>query len=92
MEGINNWSCLGKKCNSDCEACKEKHSKPPLGVKPRYIIEQDRVSELESAFLRFSKANKGIPPEWVLEYMELAPKVVLRRQGYSLTPADVHFE
>ncbi len=45
--------------------------KPPLGVKPRAIHEQGRLSGLFEAVLRYMTAGTPIPQEWIDEINEL---------------------
>ena len=45
--------------------------KPPLGVAPRWIREEQRIAELSEAIVRYAEANKEIPEEWTKEYNEL---------------------
>jgi len=45
--------------------------KPPLGLKPRYLVEEERILEISSAILRYVNCNYEIPIEWVEEYNEL---------------------
>lgn len=58
--------------------------KPPLGIPPRYIVEEQRVEEIEKAVQRqldFTN-NKGqprIPQEWITEHSELILGLANRR-------------
>lgn len=45
--------------------------KPPIGLKPRFIVVEERLKDIVSAMVRFSEANMLIPPEWIEEYNEL---------------------
>lgn len=47
-------------------------NKPPLGLKPKYIHEAQRLSEISAAINRYMLFSKEIPIEWVEEYNELA--------------------
>lgn len=53
----------------------EKEEKPPLGVKPRFVWEeecrQQRIVDLRNAMNRFIKAKRDIPYLWVVELDEL---------------------
>lgn len=44
---------------------------PPLGVKPRFIHEEQRIVELKEAIIRFVSANWPIPDIIINEYNEL---------------------
>ena len=45
--------------------------KPPLGIKPKFIHDEQRREELKQAINRYFEANKPIPMEWIEEYNEL---------------------
>lgn len=45
-------------------------AKPPLGLRPWYIADDERVVEILEAMLRYTKANKDIPKVWVDELIE----------------------
>ena len=38
--------------------------KPPLGVMPKYVHDQHRLSDLFQAVLRYMTEGCKIPPEW----------------------------
>ena len=48
---------------------------PPLGVKPRWIIEEERIKELQDAIKRFLGANWPIPDEVFKEYNALTQRL-----------------
>lgn len=50
--------------------------KPPLGIKPRYIHEEERIADLGEAINRRIEVKQEIPIDWVSEYNELADKRV----------------
>lgn len=50
------------------------YERPPLGLRPRIIAEEQRLQEIKEAIMRFMTANREIPQEWVAEYNELATK------------------
>lgn len=45
--------------------------KPPLGLKPRAIAEQERVSDIFQAILRYMTAGMPIPDEWLGEVNDI---------------------
>lgn len=49
-------------------------SKPPIGVKPRYIHDEQRSRDLTEAIVRYLNEGLTIPSEWVDEYNELKHK------------------
>ena len=46
-------------------------SKPPLGLKPKYIHDKARIKEILDAMERYSYQRFPIPIEWVEELREL---------------------
>jgi DNA-directed RNA polymerase subunit RPC12/RpoP len=71
-----NWEC--PKCNF-CQLLNEQPSisqsdssgglckKPPIGLKPKNIHDQERALEILAAMTRYVEANKTIPEAWVYE-------------------------
>ena len=49
--------------------------KPPLGLKPRKFVDEDRLREVQGAMVRYYDANKPMPLEWITEYNELAERL-----------------
>lgn len=47
-----------------------KHTKPPLGLVPRFIRDESRVSEILEAIGRYNEAGKPVPVEWLDELNE----------------------
>jgi hypothetical protein len=48
--------------------------KPPLGLKPRFIVEQERIGEIRMAMNRYIDEFKAIPLDWIFEYNDLASR------------------
>lgn len=48
--------------------------KPPLGLKPRYIHDEQRVDDICRAMIRYMNNKQPIPIEWLEEYNELRTK------------------
>jgi hypothetical protein len=44
---------------------------PPLGLKPRYIHDEERMLDIKSAIVRMINADATISIEWVQEYNEI---------------------
>ncbi len=42
--------------------------KPPLGLRPEFIVLEHRQKEIQEAVIRYLEAGKEIPKEWVAEY------------------------
>ena len=45
--------------------------KPPLGIMPRHIHEENRLSQLQLALKRYAEAGWPAKPEWLEEIKEL---------------------
>jgi hypothetical protein len=45
--------------------------KPPLGLTPRFIVEERRMKEILGAIQRYCDAQRLIPSEWVEELSEI---------------------
>ena len=52
----------------------EKINKPPMGLRPRFIIDEERLKEVKSAIIRYLDAQILVPVEWLKEYNELIKK------------------
>jgi hypothetical protein len=50
--------------------------KPPIGLKPQHIHEQDRMKDIMDAMQRYGDATKPIPANWVREYNEIAIRLI----------------
>jgi len=48
-----------------------KNKKPPLGLIPKKIKDEERLLDICEAIARYISVNKKIPPEWLKEYNEL---------------------
>ena len=49
----------------------EQLEKPPIGLRPRFIVSELRLKEIEAAIERYAAVNKDIPIEWVDEKIEI---------------------
>lgn len=38
--------------------------KPPLGLRPRFIVKRQRIIEIFEAMLRYVDADKKVPKKW----------------------------
>jgi hypothetical protein len=45
---------------------------PPLGLRPRFIVSENRLREITSAMTRYAEASKPIPSDWTKELDELS--------------------
>lgn len=66
-----------------CDNCREdiehyvgtaKHTKPPLGLIPRFIRDEARVKEILEAIGRYNENGKPVPIEWLDELNEKIKK------------------
>lgn len=48
-----------------------KISKPPIGLKPKFVKMLERLNEVRGALVRYYNAELEIPLEWIEEYNEL---------------------
>jgi hypothetical protein len=46
-------------------------AKPPLGLRPRFIADEERLREVADAITRYRVAGKPVPVEWLREHDEL---------------------
>ena len=61
-----------KKCAEDIENYigTARHTKPPLGLVPRFIRDEARVAEILKAVARYNEVGKPVPVEWLNELNE----------------------
>lgn len=45
--------------------------RPPLGLAPKWIRDEQRLWEIQAAIVRYYEAEMPIPIEWVEEYNQL---------------------
>ena len=48
--------------------------KPPIGIKPRKFVEEERLSDLANVISRYAEKKLAIPCAWIQEYNELVMK------------------
>ena len=53
---------------------------PPLGLKPRWLAEEQRLAEVELAILRYREAGKSVPTEWMEEHSFLFHRKMIHDQ------------
>ena len=54
------------------------NGKPPLGIVPRCIVDEQRAREIIAAVLRYLDAVKPVPREWL---EELFDRVNIKEEG-----------
>lgn len=60
-------------------------NRPPIGVKPRYLVMEERFQELKQAIQQYSERGHIIPLEWVDEYNELIKSISSEQFKYHYT-------
>jgi len=58
----------------------EKGEKPPTGLRPKFIVDEHRVQEIDEAIKRYEEVGKDIPEEWKEELRMLISKEKLYTQ------------
>ena len=46
-------------------------NKPPIGITPRWLLDEERAIEIEQAIARYNEADYPIPIEWIQELNEV---------------------
>jgi hypothetical protein len=67
--------CSGCAAREHCEYYISQFIKPPLGITPRFILEEKRLQEIIEGIDRRVKATYEIPIEWIEEYNMLVNKI-----------------
>ena len=63
--------CPGEMNNMDAGGVPYRRDKPPLGIKPRWVLDKEREKEIMEAIGRYVKAGVQVPKEWVKELADL---------------------
>ena len=45
--------------------------KPPIGITPRWLLDEERAIEIEQAIMRYNEVDYLIPIEWIQELNEV---------------------
>lgn len=64
--------------------------KPPLGLRPKWLSDEQRLEEILAASERYIEANKELPQEWMIELIELVRKT--RDHDFKTTFVNSHPE
>lgn len=51
------------------------NSKPPIGITPRWLLDEKREIELRQAIERYIEAGYSIPMEWYQEWDEIIERL-----------------
>jgi hypothetical protein len=65
--------------------------KPPIGIMPKHIWQENRFMEVCSAITRYYNASLPIPIEWVEEYNELVVIRLSRHKNNDLESGTKNF-
>jgi hypothetical protein len=57
---------------------------PPLGLRPRWLVAEQRIAEIKAAMNRYIEANEPIPSEWQEELHELLAYLRNRRRNVTI--------
>ena len=57
------------------------NQKPPLGLRPKSIVNEHRVKEISEAISRYTSAHYALPLEWIQEYNELVDELAEEKQS-----------
>lgn len=60
------------------------HQAPPLGLKPRWLVEEQRAAEVLAAINRYEQAGLVVPEEWIEEQAFLHGRAVTRQREAAL--------
>lgn len=53
--------------------------KPPLGVKPAWAVNEERLRDVCAAVVRYKDANEEVPKEWLEELESLTHAIIMHR-------------
>lgn len=53
---------------------KNAYTKPPIGVKPRWLHDSERLKDILDAIERYTNDDLPIPKDWVIELRDLFSK------------------
>jgi hypothetical protein len=57
---------------------------PPIGVKPQWLVDEQRLGDLEAAIKRREDRGVPVPLDWVIEVCEIRDRQKERRKGRGL--------
>jgi hypothetical protein len=69
---------------SEANAKEKRPEKPPIGLKSRFIVDRQRISEILGAMGRYNSADKAIPEEWMDELSDLVWRERDRLEGNNV--------
>lgn len=60
---------------------RDKSGKPPLGCRPRWYVDEQRMAELCEAVERYIDTGERVPVEWIDEMREIAERIAARKRA-----------
>ena len=57
---------------------------PPIGVKPQWLADEERLGDLEAAIKRYKDSGLPVPLDWVIEVCEIRDRQKERRTDLGL--------
>lgn len=49
--------------------------KPPIGITPRWLLDEEREKEIFDAIKRYQDADYSVPIEWIVELNEITKRL-----------------
>jgi len=70
----------------------EREDKPPTGLKPKWMADEQRMVEISVAITQYMGSCKPIPKEWLAEYNKLAAEYQKREDKKRRVMVDALIE
>lgn len=51
------------------------NKKPPIGITPRWLLDEERETEIREAVARYTEAGYPVPVEWYQELNEITERL-----------------
>lgn len=65
-------------------------NKTPLGLRPRYIVDFERLIEITDTIQRYLYADKPIPQDWLDEFIEINRRLREKEENKALFGECMH--
>jgi hypothetical protein len=59
-------------------------TRPPMGLRPRFIVVGERIEEIKQAIARYKEAGLDVPEHWTQELDDLTRVVVQVSPGHTI--------
>lgn len=60
----------------------------PLGIKPRWVHDEERLAEIQRAIGRYQATGNPVPAEWIEENNELFARLNARKETQRVSTAE----